>query len=322
MHAIARELPEYESRFTPYYGDEIVSFARSLGLLEMAIVGNKRRRWCLEYLSDHQLAIDDCGREGGYELVVTCSDLLVPRNIREARIVLVQEGILDQPGFLTALGKSLRWMPRPLAGTSLTGQSGLFDRFCVASEGYRSFFVSEGVDPYKVVVTGIPNFDDCRRYRINDFPHEGYVLVCTSDSRETFKRDDRAGLVKRALEIAEGRLVIFKLHPNERHERAAAEILALAPDALVYSSGSAEEMIANAAVVVTQWSSTVFVAMALGKEVHSNVAIDELRRLLPIQNGGRSAKNIARVCREALSSTPLHPLEAPLAPLRLAAGAV
>jgi hypothetical protein len=150
---------------------------------------------------------------------------------------------------------------------------------------------------------------------MNDFPHRGYVLVCTSDARETLKRDDRAGFVRKALTIANGRRVIFKMHPNEGTARAE-EIRALAPGALIYSSGSAEEMIANADVVITQWSSTAFVAMALGKEVFSNFSLDELKRLLPIQNGGRSAGNIARVCREVLASHRPSPIAA-LNPLRL-----
>ena len=29
-------------------------------------------------------------------------------------------------------------LPRWLAGTALTGQSGMFDRFCVASQGYKA----------------------------------------------------------------------------------------------------------------------------------------------------------------------------------------
>ncbi len=298
MHAIARELPEFEAWFTPFYGDAPVESLRRLGLIEMTIAGNKRRRWCTEYLRDHGLAIDMLGRRGPYDLVVHCTDLLVPRNLRGAPLVLVQEGILDPPGSLARLCRALPWLPRVLAGTALTGQSGLFDRFCVASDGYRDFFVSQGVDACKLAVTGIPNFDDCRRYLANDFPHRGYVLVCTSDARETFKRDDRAALVRRATALAAGRRLVFKLHPNEDHARATAELRALAPEALVYATGSAEEMIANADVVVTQWSSTAFVALALGKEVHSNFAIDELRRLAPLQNGGRAARNIARVCRD------------------------
>jgi hypothetical protein len=321
LHAVARELPECEARFSPFYGDAVVEAMRRLGLIEMSIAGNKRRGWCLEYLKDHGLAVDMKGREGDYDLVVNCTDLVVPRNVRQAPLVVVQEGILDPPGWMARLCRRVRWLPRSLAGTSLTGQSGLFDRFCVASEGYRDFFEAQGVDPRTLVVTGIPNFDDCRRYLLNDFPHRGYVLVCTSDARETFKRDDRAGLVRRALALAAGRQLVFKLHPNEDHARATAEIHAIAPHALVLASGSAEEMIANAEVVMTQWSSTAFVALALGKEVHSNFPLEELRRLVPIQNGGRAAQNIARVCREILAPAGARSTESRAKPLRLVAGA-
>jgi hypothetical protein len=321
LHEVARELPECEARFSPFYGDTVVEVMRHLGLIEMSIAGNKRRGWCLQYLKDHGLAVDMNGREGDYDLVVHCTDLVVPRNVRGVPMVVVQEGILDPPGWMAHLCKRVRWLPRALAGTSLTGQSGLFDRFCVASEGYRDFFEAQGIDPRKLVVTGIPNFDDCRRYHQNDFPHHGYVLVCTSDARETFKRDDRAGLVRRALALAAGRQLVFKLHPNEDHPRATAEIHAIAPDALVLASGSAEEMIANAEVVMTQWSSTAFVALALGKEVHSNFPLEELRRLVPIQNGGRAAQNIARVCREILAPAGARSVESRAEPLRLVAGA-
>ena len=60
-------------------------------------------------------------------------------------------------------------------------------------------------------------------------------------------------------------------------------------------------MIANCDVLVTQYSSTAFVGLALGKEVHSYYGHDELLRLLPVQNGC-AARNIAAVCREVLAS--------------------
>ncbi|HEV3194239.1 MAG TPA: hypothetical protein VGY54_27225 [Polyangiaceae bacterium] len=322
MHAVARELPYFDVRFTPFYGGLAVDAMRRLGLIEWTIGGDKLRGRCVDYLRDHGLRIDLHGREGSYDLVVTCTDLVVPDNVRGSRIVVVQEGILDPPGLLTPVCKRLKWLPGWLGGTALTGQSNLFDRFCVASEGYKALFASQGVDPRKLIVTGIPNFDDCARYLKNDFPHRGYVLVCTSDARETFKRDDRAALVRGALEVAGGRPLIFKLHPNEDHTRASAEIRRFAPGALVYTSGSAEEMIANADVVFTQWSSTAFVALALGKTVHSNFPIAELRRLLPQQNGGRSAKRIARVCREVLDSSLPRPNEPGMTPVPLAAEAV
>jgi hypothetical protein len=127
------------------------------------------------------------------------------------------------------------------------------------------------------------------------------VLVCTSDARETLKLDDRAAFLRRAIAIAAGRKLVFKLHPNENVARAASEIRALAPQALVFSTGSAEEMIANCDVLVTQYSSTVFVGLALGRECHSYWDLGVLRRLLPLQNG-RAAANVAEVCREVLAT--------------------
>jgi hypothetical protein len=300
MHAVARQLVEYDARFTPFYGGPAVRVMRGLGLLEPTIGGNKRRGWCLDYLRDHGLTVDLDGRSGPGDLVVSCTDLVVPPNVRGAPLVVVQEGMVDRAGVAALLCKRLPWLPRWLAGTALTGQSGLFDAFCVASAGYRDRFVASGADPRKVFVTGIPNFDDCRRYLVNDFPHRGYFLVCTSDTRETYQRDDRQALLRRAVSLARGRQLIFKLHPNENHARATAEIRALLPRALVYDRGSAEEMIANCDGVLAQWSSTLLVALALGKEVHSTFPIDELKAMIPLQNGGQSAANIARVCRQVV----------------------
>jgi hypothetical protein len=301
LHAVARELREVEAHFSPFYGDTSMALARRFGLIEAWIGGNKRRGWCLEYLAAQGLSIDLDGARGGYELVVSCTDLVVPSNVADRPLVVVQEGILDPDGVTAALCRSMPILPRWLAGTALTGESGLYARFCAASDGYRERLRALGVPSERVVVTGIPGFDDCRRYLDNDFPHRGYVLVCTSDGRETLKRDDRAHLIRRALGIAAGRRLIFKLHPNENEPLRREEIHALAPDALVLQRGSAEEMIANSEVLVTEWSSTVFVGMALGKPVYSNFSASELRRLLPWQNGGTSAARIASVCREVIA---------------------
>jgi hypothetical protein len=67
----------------------------------------------------------------------------------------------------------------------------------------------------------------------------------------------------------------------------------------VFTTGSAEEMIANCDVLITRYSSTAFVGLALGKETHSDFDMDELRRLTPVQNGS-AALNIAKVCRQLL----------------------
>jgi hypothetical protein len=309
LHAVARALLANDDDksqpiggwFTPYYGNTGVRIVRRLGLAEMTIVGKKRGQWCLDWLQTRGLPIDLYGKRGGYDLVVSCSDILVQDNVRHAKKVVVQEGILDPERWLAWLCRRVRVLPRICAGTALTGESGSFDRFCVASDGYENDFVRRGVDRAKLVTTGIPNFDDCARYRENSFPHRNFVLAATSDTRETLKLTDRRrAFIERALAIANGRQLIFKLHPNEDEQRERRLIAKMAPQALVFKHGCAEEMIANCDVLVAQWSSVAFVGLALGKEVHSSWPPDVLRRLMPIQNGGTSARRIANVCRELL----------------------
>ena len=60
-------------------------------------------------------------------------------------------------------------------------------------------------------------------------------------------------------------------------------------------------MVANARVVICQYSTLAFVGLALGKEVHSYFDLDDLRRLLPLQ-GGTAAARIADVCRDLLAA--------------------
>jgi hypothetical protein len=304
LHAIARELPEIDARYAPYYVDPLLDVARGLGWLEGTIAGDRLTQRCLAYLRREHLSIDPGGRRGGYDLVVTCSDVVVPKNIRGIPLIAVQEGILDPDGLLWRLVRRFPdSMPRWLAGTAATGLSGAYDRFCVASEGYRELFVSRGADPERVVVTGIPNFDDCAAFRNNDFPRRNYVLVCTSDTRETFKLDSRPRFLAWARALAAGRPTLIKLHPNESEARARVEISRHFPEAEVYAQGHTEAMIANCEALITQFSSTVFVGLALGKEVHSYHPIHELERLCPLQNRS-AARNIAAVVREVLGCEP------------------
>ena len=191
MHQISRHLPEYEHSFSPYYCDGLHEIFRRLGLMEFTIIGDKLARRCRTYLQDHNLPIDYQGKNRPYDLVVTCSDVYLQKNIRDNRIVLVQEGITDAETILFRLVKRFRFLPRWLAGTSATGLSDAYRAFCVASEGYRDFFIRKGARPEKIIVTGIPNFDDCQRYCSNDFPYRHYVLVCTSPLREIFQGEDR-----------------------------------------------------------------------------------------------------------------------------------
>jgi hypothetical protein len=299
MHQISRHLSAYEHAFSPFYCDGVDEMLRRLGLLEFTIIGSRLAGRCRRYLEEQGLPVDYQGKNGPYDLVVTCTDVYLQKNIRNNRIVLVQEGITDPVNFAYRLVTRFRFLPRWLAGTAATGLSNGYRRFCVASEGYRDLFIRRGARSDRIVVTGTPNFDDCARYRANTFPHRHYVLACTSPLREIFRGEDRKAFILQAVAVAGGRPLIFKLHPLENVTRATREIATYAPGATVYATGNAEEMIANCDVLITRYSSTAFVGLALGKETHSDFDMDELRRLTPVQNGA-AALNIAEVCRRVL----------------------
>jgi hypothetical protein len=300
VHRIAAELAEHECVFTPYYADGILRWAAERDLLGFTILGRRPKAMSEAFLKERGATVDYRGTGGGFQLVVTASDLVVPRNLRGVPMVLVQEGMTDPEDWRYRLVRTLG-LPRWIANTSMTGLSHAYEAFCVASEGYRDLFAGKGVDPGRIEVTGIPNFDDCASFLRNDFPLHGYVLGATSCLRETWKPEDRRGFIRRCLEVADGRELLFKLHPNESHERARREIERLAPRALVFASGNTDHMIANCTALVTRYSSVVRVAVALGKEVHADIDEMTLRRLMPIQNGGASARRIADVCRRFLS---------------------
>ncbi|HAM53750.1 MAG TPA: hypothetical protein DCP92_24790 [Nitrospiraceae bacterium] len=300
MHRIANHLDEHECYFTPYYGDGIVKALSEWGMLDFTVLGGRFREQTEGHLHEHRLRIDYRGQQNNYDLVVTCQDLIIQRNITKKKIVLVQEGMTDPENILYHLVRKLK-LPRYLASTSMTGLSHCYERFCVASEGYRELFIRKGVNPKKLAVTGIPNFDDIARGCATDFPHKHFVLVATSDARETFKLDNRRKFIRKAQLLAGGRPMIFKLHPNERPGRAK-EISRIIPDALVFQDCDINPMIANCDVLITQYSSVAYVGLALGKEVHSYFDREELKRLMPMQNGGTSAQNIAHICREYLAS--------------------
>lgn len=301
MHHISKHLFGYEAYFSPYYADGFVGRLANTHLLDFSVLGGQFRKRTMNYLQANELNLDFKGVLHDYDLIFTCSDLITPKNILNKKVVLVQEGMTDPENFMYHLIKALK-LPRWLASTSTTGLSDAYDKFCVASEGYRNLFITKGVNSEKICVTGIPNFDNCKQYFDNDFPHKNYVLVATSDTRETYKYENRKKFIRKAVKIANGRLLIFKLHPNELVERATQEINLYAPGALVYSQGKTEEMIANCDVLITRFSSVVYVGLALGKEVYSDFDIDFLTKLKPIQNNGTSSKNIAQVGAELIET--------------------
>jgi len=299
MHQISQYFTDCACYFTPFYSDGLIGYLARKGILNFTILGGRFRAQTEQYLIANNISVDYKARNQDYDLVFTCQDVIIPRNIRGKKIVLVQEGMTEPENFIYHLAKSFS-LPRWLAGTSTTGLSHVYDLFFVASDGYRDLFISKGVKDSRVRVTGIPNFDNANQYLQNDFPLKNFVLAATSDRRETMNPENRKKFIDKVLQIANGRQIIFKLHPNENWERAAREIKKHAPGALIYSDISINPLIANCDVLVTRYSSVVYIGMALGKEVYSDFSLDVLQKLTPIQNGGTSAKEIARIVRQTL----------------------
>lgn len=302
MHKISEYLTDMDCYFTHLYADGLLDFLAQKELLNFVPLCGPIKEATTNYFKNNHLKIDYYGKANNYDIVVTCTDLIIPKNIKNTRIVHVQEGMTDPEDMRYYMVKYLG-LPNYLASTSVMGLSDQYDIFCVASEGYKSKFINKGVIPDKIRVTGIPNYDNCESYRINNFPFHNFVLVATSDYRETFKYENRDKFIKYALGIANGRELIFKLHPNENVKRATKEIKRLAPDAKVFSEGNIHEMIANCDVLITKYSTVVYTGIALNKEVYSEIDINELKKLAPIQNSGNSAYNISNECRRLLMNS-------------------
>ena len=302
MTKIAKYLPHHELWFTPFYTDGVFEVLRNQGLLEWTVAGRQHQQRTMEFLSERGHRVDIGGQQNDYDLILTTTDIYIQKNIRNKHTVLVQEGMTDPDNLAYYLSRYLG-LPRYLASTSTFGLSDEYDRLCVASEGYRDHFVSRGVNPDKVEVTGIPNFDNCAELLKQPFElmDRDYVVVATSDARETFKYENRKRFIRKAQEIANGRDLVFKLHPNERVDRAIEEFNKWAPEAHVYYNTSIDPIIAHSKALVTRFSSVVYIGIALGKEVYSDFPVDKLQRLCPLQNGGTSAMNIAEVVEQELA---------------------
>ena len=307
MHRVAQLLEEeYEPYFSQlYYDGWMRGFYKWLlrnNILEKTIVQGQIKEKADRYIEQHQLRRDFENREYGhdYDLIVCCSDIVVPWPLlQRTKSVFVQEGMTDPMHLWARLVKRFTNFPILAIGTSLNGMNNCCDVYCVASPGYAEHFEKIGVDKDKLIVTGIPNFDDIEKLRNNSFPLRDYVLVATTDMRETFRPDNRKKFIEHATRIAAGRPMIFKFHPNEVMERATAEVQKYAPPGtLIYTNGNTEEMIANCAELITQYSTVAYVGLALGIPVHSYFDVDDLKRKLPVQNGGTSARRIADICRQ------------------------
>ncbi|MCW3124929.1 MAG: hypothetical protein JWO03_587 [Bacteroidetes bacterium] len=301
MHQISEYLKhDYDVWFSQFMPDTwYEKWALRKGWIDVTILGGTFKKKADKYLAEHSLQVDYMAEKNKYDMTVFCTDLIVPKKLRKAKTIWVQEGMVDKVTPWSKIVRASRFIPRYFAmGTSLNGSSDICDIYCTASEGYNNFYEQMGTRRDKLTVTGIPNFDNVSQYLQNDFPERDYVLVATSDIRECFGKDDRIGFLKKCMEIAGNRKIIFKLHPNEKVDRAVGEIRQVAgSNAAIYLDGNANHMVANCEELITQFSTLVYTGMGLGKKVHSYFNLEDLYKLMPVQNAGNSAKNIADVCR-------------------------
>jgi hypothetical protein len=305
MHQISRFLDtEFDCYFTQFYpSGDFANWLVKKGFFDNTIWGGKFKADSEAYLRKNHLKIDYKAINHTYDLAILCTDMYIPENIRGIKKIWVQEGMIDPINWMTSFAKKFD-LPRYLPlNTSLNGTSNQCDIFFSASEGYTDYFAQWGTERKKIVTIGIPNYDNAAQYLQNDFPYKGHVMVATSDIRETYKAENRPKFLLECANIANGRRLIFKLHPNEVVERAVQEIKDYCPeDTLVYTDGNINHMIANCEELITQYSTVVYTGIALGKKIHSFFPENELYAKTPIQNGGTSARIIAEVASMFVNS--------------------
>ncbi|MBS1530652.1 MAG: hypothetical protein JSU01_10115, partial [Bacteroidetes bacterium] len=215
MHQIAEQLPEYDCWFSQIFADSraIKSIVKYTSLVENTVIAGQFKARSEEYVRNHGLQMDYAGKKNKYDLVVYCSDMIVAKSLRKTKTIWVQEGMIDKYTLKSAIIKHLGLPSYLSADTSLNGSRNICDIYCAASEGYKNYFVKRGTSRDRIIVTGMPNYDNCRQYLDNDFPHRDYVMVATSDMRETYRKEDRPAFIQETVKIAAGRRMLFKLHP-------------------------------------------------------------------------------------------------------------
>ncbi len=305
LHEIAQFLEdEYNIYYSQLYGDGIAyKFVAESGFFDNTVLG-KNSSFTLkskQYIKEKGLSYDYRGQSKDiiYDMAILSTDLVVPKSFLKKKTVWVQEGMIDPLTSLARLVKKLN-LPTFLPGnTSLNGTSNKADIYFAASKGYKEYFNSLGTERNKILTTGVPNFDNIVEMRKLKFEYTDYVLVATSDIRDLGGNEDRIHFIKECVKIAAGKQLIFKLHPNENFEKSSREIRENTPEnTLIYNTGSIDPMIAHCHTLITQFSSTVYLGMILGKKVYSYFPMDELEANVPIQNAGTSAETISKIIRD------------------------
>jgi hypothetical protein len=306
LHQIARHLENnYNVYYSQIFGEGFFyKAAAEIGFFDNTVLGRDSSftKASMEYIRTHNLNYDYRGRSKGikYDLALLSTDMIVPKSFKNIKTVWIQEGMIDP---ITNFGRLVKRLGLPAyatASTALNGTSNIADLYFAMSHGYKKYFSTYGTDNEKIMVTGIPNFDNIHSLLETSYPEGGFVLVATSDIRELGGNDDRIYLIKEAIKIANGRKIIFKPHPNENIQRVISEIRSIIPEAKIITEPIIDTLIAHCDVLITQYSSCVYQGMVLGKKVYSYFPMEELESKKPIQNNGKSAEIISGIVKDFL----------------------
>lgn len=306
LHQISSFLSdEYNVYYTQLFGDGLFyKIIAEAGFIDNTVLGRDSSftKISQEYIKSNNLQYDYRGTSKGinYDLAFLSTDMVVPKSFKKIKTIWIQEGMIDPINNFSKFVKKTGLPTYTTADTSLNGTSNLADIYFAMSHGYKEYFNHYGTKSEKILVTGVPNFDNIELFKNYTYPESGFVLVATSDIRELGGNDDRNYLIKKCIEIAKGRKIIFKPHPNENLERIKSEIYTLIPDATIITEPIIDTLIANCDTLITQYSSCVYIGLTLGKVVYSFFPMEELESKKPIQNGGKSAEIISQIAREFL----------------------
>lgn len=304
LHEISKYLEDdYNIYYTQIFGSGFFyKFLAEAGIFDNTVFGRNSSFTLAsqEYIRNHNLKYDYRGLSKGikYDMALVSTDLILPKTFKGIKTIWVQEGMIDP------LSKSSIWVKKmnlpafSTGDTSLNGTTNKADIYCSMSNGYKNYFSKYGTDKDKILTTGVPNFDNIKSHNQSKYPESNFVLLASSDIRELGGNDDRIYLLQKTRDIANGKKVIIKPHPNENLERFKSEIFSVIPNAEIITEPILDTLIAHCDTLITQFSSCVYVGLVLGKKVYSYFPIDELESKKPIQNNGKSAEIISTIARE------------------------
>lgn len=307
LHLISKHLNEdFDIYFTQIYGEGLFyRVVAESGVMDNTVLGKDSSftKLSREYILDNQLQYDYRAQSKGnqYDLALLSTDMIVPKTLRRIKSIWVQEGMIDPIKTSGILIKKLGLPTYFTSDTSLNGTSNRADIYCAMSSGYKDYFSKWGTDRAKIIITGVPNFDNIISFAENPYPESGFVLIATSDIRELGGNENRVDFFKKCREIARDRKVIYKPHPNENLNRVTREVKMVIPDVDIITKPVLDTLIAHCDTFITQWSSSAYVGLVMGKTIYSYFPIEELEANKPLQNGGKSAEIIAQIAREFIA---------------------